>query len=389
MSWPIVPVVFILLTELCERFAFYGFTGSLTCFFKVLGFASDTAAELTSLFGACVYVTPVLGAYIADAVLGRFATIVIFCALYILGLASVTAGAWPSLHPNLALGLVLAGLFVGVTIGAGGIKSNVVVLGADQFDLPRQATQQASFFNFFYWCINIGAAAAFLFLANVALYGLGSLVPPAYGFFVSFAIPLATFLVALAAFSAGRPLYVLRPPAGSAVGEIIHTLRAAACRGCSCRRPSRGALLLLAAVALPLAFALLVGSFFVRAGATHDALALGGLGLIIGGLALLIGCAGGGVRWLTDRPAEAEEDGANAADASGAAGVSRAGTADAVGVADAAALHVAVDGGVVDAKLADALAVVRLLPPAACVVVFWTVRLCHQRGAPHTGSARS
>ena len=51
-------MVCILATELCERFAFYGFTGSLTCYFKVLGFASDTAAELTSLFGACVYVTP-------------------------------------------------------------------------------------------------------------------------------------------------------------------------------------------------------------------------------------------------------------------------------------------------------------------------------------------
>ena len=64
-AWPYC-VLFILGTELAGRFAFYGFTGSLVCFFKTLGFHADTATELTSLFGACVYVTPVLGAYVAD-----------------------------------------------------------------------------------------------------------------------------------------------------------------------------------------------------------------------------------------------------------------------------------------------------------------------------------
>ena len=51
------------------------------------------------------------------------------------------------------------------------------MLGADQFVLPEQAHLQESFFNFFYWCINIGATGAFLFLSNVALYGLGDLKP--------------------------------------------------------------------------------------------------------------------------------------------------------------------------------------------------------------------
>lgn len=59
--WPFW-VVFILVTELCERFAFYGLTGSLVCFFKTLGLHSDTASCMTALFGALVYVTPVLGA---------------------------------------------------------------------------------------------------------------------------------------------------------------------------------------------------------------------------------------------------------------------------------------------------------------------------------------
>ena len=128
-------ILFILVTELCERFAFYGFTGSLVCFFKTLGFPSDLATELISLFGSIVYLTPVLGAYVADVYLGRFKTIAIFCAIYILGLALTTAGAWPTygdhaIPRDTALLLSMVGLFAFVTVGAGGIKSNVVVLGA-------------------------------------------------------------------------------------------------------------------------------------------------------------------------------------------------------------------------------------------------------------------
>lgn len=142
-------IMFILLTELCERFAFYGFTGSLVCFFKTLGFSSDLASELNLLFGSIVYITPVLGAYVADVHLGRFKTIAGFCVLYIFGLALTTAGAWPTtgahaISEDLALILSVVGLFVFVTLGAGGIKSNVVVLGADQFRLPEQAKEQES-----------------------------------------------------------------------------------------------------------------------------------------------------------------------------------------------------------------------------------------------------
>jgi peptide/histidine transporter 3/4 len=169
--WP-YQVIFILVTELCERFAYYGFSGSLVFFFIHNGMSALLASELTALFGAIVYVTPVLGAYVADAHWGRFKTICVFCVLYIVGLALATAGAWPSsgegftIPPQLALTLSLTGLFLGVTVGAGGIKSNVVVLGADQFELPAQADQQASFFNFFYWSINIGATGSYLFLVG-------------------------------------------------------------------------------------------------------------------------------------------------------------------------------------------------------------------------------
>ena len=199
---------FILVTELCERFAFYGLTGSLTLFLQTLCIDSVTpaddqsntkgrplAAELSSLFSSLVYVTPVVGAYVADAHWGRYSTILFFCAIYLLGLIMTTASAWPTepcspeaaapsegsgiwLMPRpLALSLSTAGLFVGVAVGAGGIKANVVVLGADQFEIPRQAAEQDSFFRWFYWSINIGATVSFTYVAWLAVHGQPGLIP--------------------------------------------------------------------------------------------------------------------------------------------------------------------------------------------------------------------
>ena len=79
LKWPLLPCLFILVTELCERFAYYGFTGSLVFFFTRAGMPSVLATELNSLFSSLVYITPVLGAYVADVYWGRYKTTVIFC----------------------------------------------------------------------------------------------------------------------------------------------------------------------------------------------------------------------------------------------------------------------------------------------------------------------
>ena len=180
-------IPFILVTELCERFAYYGLTGSLSIFLLRLGLSKVQSTEMSGLFSSLVYLTPVLGAYVADVYWGRFKTILFFCIWYIFGLVATTIGAWPtesddgtfSMPKPAALGLCLSGLFVGVALGAGGIKPNVVVLGADQFELPAQKEAQDSFFNWFYWSINIGATVSFVYIANVAVSGQPPLVPQA------------------------------------------------------------------------------------------------------------------------------------------------------------------------------------------------------------------
>ncbi|KAL1511274.1 hypothetical protein AB1Y20_006082 [Prymnesium parvum] len=346
-------VLHIIVTELCERFAFYGLAGSLTYYFMTLGLRPDLAAFLNQLFLAVVYVTPVFGAYVADVYLGRYQTILVFCGVYITGLLLTTLSAWPTEtvrpHTNRSLldfsandstagdapfyvsstvshSLALIGVFFGVSLGSGGIKSNVVVLGADQFELPQQAAEQAAFFNWFYWSINIGATAAYLFLTNLALHGWPEVgIPKNFGFFASFCIPTTAFIIGVSVFRLGKAQYKMKPPEGSAVTSFVITLSGACLRG-------RGLFLLAACILLPVSFVLIVLTSPLDAGPLRDTIASSGLVFVAISLALLA-VGGSDTRWLY------------------------------TGGTRASALPAE----------RDAADVVRILPLAACVCVFWMI----------------
>jgi solute carrier family 15 (peptide/histidine transporter), member 3/4 len=163
--------LFILITEFCERLAYYGLSGSLIAFFvKKLDFDKVTASELNTLFTTLCYLTPLFGAYISDKYLGRYKTILGGSIIYAIGLFLCTYGAVP---PNYEAGYFLPGLFLFVTIGSGCIKPCVVTLGADQFDPkdPEQVLEKAKFFNYFYWAINLGATLSYGYLTHLALNG--------------------------------------------------------------------------------------------------------------------------------------------------------------------------------------------------------------------------
>ena len=69
---------FIIITEFCERLAYYGFAGSLVLFFQTqLGFSNAVADVQYSYWAGACYVTPLLGGYIADTYLGRYKAILV------------------------------------------------------------------------------------------------------------------------------------------------------------------------------------------------------------------------------------------------------------------------------------------------------------------------
>ena len=104
-----------------------------------------------------------------------------------------------------------------VALGTGGIKPCVSAYGADQFDDADEVVkkQKASFFNWFYLSINVGALIASSVLVwvqeNVS-WGLG------------FGIPAAAMAIAVVSFFSGTRLYRNQKPGGSALTRIAQVI---------------------------------------------------------------------------------------------------------------------------------------------------------------------
>lgn len=131
------------IVELCERFTYYGASGIFQNYIArprngdlgrgALGMGHQGATGLSTFFQFWCYVTPILGAIIADQYLGKYNTIVIFCCVYIVGLIILTCTSIPAaLDSGAGLGGFIVSIIV-IGLGTGGIKSNVAPLIADQY----------------------------------------------------------------------------------------------------------------------------------------------------------------------------------------------------------------------------------------------------------------
>ncbi|KAJ1833374.1 peptide transporter ptr2 [Coemansia sp. RSA 2706] len=232
----------VVLTEFCERFTFYGITGPFQNYiqngYKVPGSrpgaidgGQHLATGLSNFFQFWCYLTPILGAVVADQYLGKFKTIILFSIIYIIGDLVLTLTALPSSirHGGALPGLVIAMIVIG--FGTGGIKSNVSPMVAEQYGryrpfvrklkngtevlVDRELTVQ-SIFNWFYWAINVGGLSAIATTeieANVDFW-------PAY------LMPTLMCVVCLVVFWLGKKKYVLVKPNGSIVLKTYRVVRA-------------------------------------------------------------------------------------------------------------------------------------------------------------------
>ncbi|MCL7029890.1 hypothetical protein MKW94_009129 [Papaver nudicaule] len=227
-TWKACP--FILGNECCERLAYYGMGTNLVTYLKVqLNQHNVVAVNNVSNWSGTCYVTPLLGAFLADAYLGRYWTIAIFSIIYVLGMTLLTLSASvPGLkppcnilgdkcHPNgLQTTICFVALYM-IALGTGGIKPCVSSFGADQFDDTDEIEKKhkSSFFNWFYFTINIGALLA----ASVLVY-----IQTNVGWGWGFGIPAAAMAIAVVSFFSGTRLYRNQKPGGSPITRICQVL---------------------------------------------------------------------------------------------------------------------------------------------------------------------
>jgi dipeptide/tripeptide permease len=107
------------------------------------------ATEAMALFAVASYATPLFGAYVSDALIGRYKTITRLSVVYLIGTVIMSLAAAMT-----STNLVIVALSL-VALGTGGIKPNVSAFGGDQIDPPEPIALQR-FFSFFYAAINAG-----------------------------------------------------------------------------------------------------------------------------------------------------------------------------------------------------------------------------------------
>ncbi|RVW50346.1 Protein NRT1/ PTR family 8.1 [Vitis vinifera] len=144
------------------------------------------ATHVTDWIGAA-YVLTILGAFLADACLGRFGTIVIFSSIYAVGMVLLTLSASiDSLHPppctkqpckpaSYGQTVFFSCALALIALGTGGIKPCVSSFGADQFDEAdeNEVHKKYAFFNWFFFAINIGALFGITLLVYIQVEKAG------------------------------------------------------------------------------------------------------------------------------------------------------------------------------------------------------------------------
>ena len=218
-------IPFIIATEACERFSFYGMRNILTPFLVgslLLALPAaeraGAAKEVFHSFVIGVYFFPLLGGWLGDRFFGKYRTVLWLSLVYVAG------------HACLALFEdQRAGFYVGlglIALGSGGIKPLVSSFVGDQFT-RRDKHLAKVVFDAFYWTVNFGSFFASL-LMPVLLAQLGPRV--------AFGVPGLLMLAAVVVFWAGRGAYVHAPPSPPNPHSFLRVVRTAL----SARAPGHG-----------------------------------------------------------------------------------------------------------------------------------------------------
>ena len=199
-------IPYIIANEAAERFSFYGMKGILVIFMTqhLLGRDGElslmTDAEATVAFHGFTffaYLFSVLGALLADALIGKYRTIISLSIVYVLGHAALAAD---ETRLGLYTGLIL------IALGAGGIKPCVSAHLGDQFGKSNERLLTKAF-HWFYFSINLGA-----FLSTL----LTPVLLARYGPDVAFGLPGVLMFLATVFFWMGRNKFVHIPAGGMA-----------------------------------------------------------------------------------------------------------------------------------------------------------------------------
>ncbi|ALO35461.1 dipeptide/tripeptide permease [Colwellia sp. MT41] len=168
-------------TEMWERFGYYGMRALLVLYLIAstqdggFGWTNQEALRLYGFFTMAVYLTPVIGGWLADNYIGQRKAIIYGGIIFALGY--FTLGIQKSLIVGMEETVFYIGLAL-IIIGNGLFKANVSSLVGELYEEGDHRRDSA--FTIFYMGINLGA-----FLAPITVGILGETVNWHYGFILA------------------------------------------------------------------------------------------------------------------------------------------------------------------------------------------------------------
>ncbi len=220
-------IPFIVGNEGAERFSYYGMRAILYTYLAALyvqfvhesalskaegDAAKAKATAVAHLFMAGVYAFPMIGAILADRLLGKYPVILWVSTIYCAGHGVLAVAGRLAEMGN--YGGAEIGMYVGlglIAVGSGGIKPCVSANVGDQFTASTSHLV-TKVFQAFYFIINFGSF--FSTMITPALYA-------AYGPEVAFGVPGIFMAIATVIFWMGRGRFVRVPPKpGGAIGAL-------------------------------------------------------------------------------------------------------------------------------------------------------------------------
>jgi POT family proton-dependent oligopeptide transporter len=142
------------MVEMWERFNYYGMRALLVLFMvsSVIDFKEETSFKIYGWFAALVYLTPVIGGYVADRWIGKRHSITIGAILMAMGQFTIASYGFIPAKIALFSGLAL------IILGNGFFKPNISSIVGELYE-PNDPRRDGGF-TIFYIGINVGAFIA-------------------------------------------------------------------------------------------------------------------------------------------------------------------------------------------------------------------------------------
>ena len=203
-------------TEMWERFSYYGMRALFTLFMtKALLFDKAYASDIYGSYTGLVYLTPLLGGYMADRYWGNRKSIIIGGILMALGQFLMFLAGTYYQEVSVASIFMFSGLFM-LIVGNGFFKPNISTMVGQLY--PEGDKRVDSAFTIFYMGINLGA-----FIAPLLCGYLGD-TGNAGDFRWGFLAACAGMILSLILFITLKNKYIVTPD-GQQIGEKANSTR--------------------------------------------------------------------------------------------------------------------------------------------------------------------